>query len=51
MNKVDEDDLYEAMDWLLTRQAAVEKGLARMLSENLALSGWLWENTLQHTAD
>jgi transposase len=29
MNKVDEDDLYEAMDWLLTRQDAVEKGLAK----------------------
>jgi hypothetical protein len=33
---VDEDDLYDAMDWLLARQPAIEKVLAqRRLSRPL----------------
>jgi hypothetical protein len=29
VREADEDDLYEAMDWLLARQERIEKGLAR----------------------
>jgi hypothetical protein len=38
LEKTDEDDLYEAMDWLLTRQKSIENALAKRYLQNSTLA-------------
>ena len=57
LGEVDENDLYDAMDWLLARQTRIEKGLAQRHLSNASLvlydvtSTWFevtsvrWQNT------